>query len=97
MQEEAGSACLNGEIINRRFDKGSGVRRIAAALGAELRDTAGIGDNENDRELLLTVGTSVCMGNGSPSLQALSGLVCPSVEDDGLAWAFRELGLTQAE
>lgn len=97
VQEEAGSACLNGEIINRRFDKGSGVRRVAAALGAELADTVGFGDNENDREMLLTVGTSVCMGNGSPSLQTLSSLVCPSVEEDGLAWAFRELGLTQTE
>lgn len=97
VQEEAGSPCLNGEIINRRFDKGDGVRRIAAAFGAELADTVGFGDSENDREMLLTVGTSVCMGNGSPSLQALSGLVCPSVGDDGLAWAFRELGLTQNE
>ena len=36
------------------------------------------------------------MANGSPTLKKFSDLVCPSVEDEGLAWAFRELGLTPA-
>ena len=31
--------------------------------------------------------------NGSPRLQELSDLVCPSVEEDGLAESFRRLGL----
>ena len=47
----------------------------------------------NDLEMIETVGTSVCMDNGSPKLKALSDLVCPAVEADGLAWAFEKLGL----
>ena len=34
------------------------------------------------------------MANGSPALKELSDLVCPAVEEDGLAIAFAELGLT---
>ena len=33
------------------------------------------------------------MANGSPTLKKFSAMVCPAVEEDGLARAFRELGL----
>ena len=93
VQDMAAANCLNGEVINRRFDKGLGIRRVCEALGARLEDTVGFGDSMNDLEMIRTVGTSVCMANGSPRLQELSDLVCPSVEEDGLAEGFRRLGL----
>ena len=84
---------LTDELINRRFDKGSGIRHVAEALGVPLADTVGFGDSMNDLEMIQTVGTGVCMANGSPQLKKLSDLVCPSVEEDGLAQGFRALGL----
>ena len=93
VQDLAGANCLNGELINRRFDKGSGIRRVAEALGVPLADTVGFGDSMNDLEMIQTVGTGVCMANGSPQLKKFSDLVCPSVEEDGLAQGFRALGL----
>ena len=85
--------CLNGEMINRKFDKGLGVRIVAEAFGADVSDTVGFGDSMNDLEMIETVGTSVCMENGSPKLKEISDLVCPAVEADGLAEGFRRLGL----
>ena len=96
VQDLAGANCLNGELINRQFDKGSGIRRLCEALGYALEDTVGFGDSMNDLEMIQTVGTSVCMANGSPNLKKQSDLVCPSVEEDGLAWAFRRLGLVES-
>ncbi|MBR3473678.1 MAG: HAD family hydrolase [Oscillospiraceae bacterium] len=96
VQDLAGANCLNGELINRQFDKGSGIRRVCEALGYALEDTIGFGDSMNDLEMIQTVGTSVCMANGSPNLKKQSDLVCPSVEEDGLAWAFRRLGLVES-
>ena len=93
VQDDAAANCLNGELINRKFDKGSGVRLVAETLGVDLADTIGFGDSMNDLEMIQTVGQSVCMANGSPTLKKLSGMVCPAVEEDGLAWAFRALGL----
>ena len=93
VQDVAAHHCLNGEIINRAFDKGRGVRVVAEALGFDIKDTIGFGDSMNDLEMIETVGTSVCMENGSPALKKLSDRVCPAVEDDGLARAFGELGL----
>lgn len=93
VQDVAAHHCLNGELINRNFDKGRGVRIVAEACGIPLEDTIGFGDSMNDLEMIETVGTSVCMDNGSPNLKERSDIVCPAVDADGLAIAFSQLGL----
>ena len=93
VQDLAARNCLNGELINRQFDKGKGVRIVADHYGIALEDTIGFGDSMNDLEMIETVGYSVCMANGSPALQAKSDLVCPAVEEDGLYQAFEQLKL----
>ncbi len=93
VQDVAAHQCLNGELINRKFDKGRGVRIVAEHYGVDLKDTIGFGDSMNDLEMIQTVGTSVCMDNGSPELKKRSDIVCPAVEDDGLCRAFEQLGL----
>ena len=93
VQDVAAHHCLNGELINRKFDKGRGVKIVADYYGADLSDTIGFGDSMNDLEMIETVGYSVCMDNGSPALKEKSDLVCPAVEADGLYWAFEKLGL----
>ena len=93
VQEAFGAACLNGELINRSFHKGTGVRIAAEALGFRLEDTIGFGDSMNDLEMIETVHLGVCMENGSETLKRVSDLVCPAVEEDGLAQAFAQLGL----
>ena len=95
IQDLAGANCLNGELINRRFDKGTGIRCVCDALGYSVEDTIGFGDSMNDLEMIQTVAVGVCMENGSPTLKKECSLVCPSVENDGIAWAFRELGLLE--
>ena len=85
--------CLNGELINRKYDKGRAILRICEHLGVPVEDTIGFGDSMNDLEMIQTVGTSVCMDNGSDALKAISDIVCPSVEEDGMAKAFVQLGL----
>lgn len=85
--------CKFGELVNRKYDKGSGVRLIAESLGYDIADTIGFGDSMIDIEMIETVGTSVCMDNGSPRLKKLSDMTCPSVYEDGLEWAFRRLGI----
>ena len=93
IQDLAARNCLNGELINRQFDKGKGVRIVADHYGIPLEDTIGFGDSMNDLEMIETVGYSVCMDNGSPALKAKSDMVCPAVEEDGLYQAFAQLDL----
>jgi hypothetical protein len=85
--------CIFGEIINRKFDKGSSALLVAKSFGCDAKDTIGFGDSMLDIGLIRAVGTSVCMDSGSPKLKEISDMVCPSVNEDGIEWAFRKLGL----
>lgn len=93
VQDGFGFGVVNGEIINRAFDKGRGVALVARELGVPIADTVGFGDSMNDLEMIETVGTSVCMANGSETLKRRADMVCPAVTEDGLAQAFRALKL----
>lgn len=93
VQEAFSIGTINGELINRAYDKGRGVRRIAEALGAPLADTVGFGDSMNDLEMIETVGTGVCMANGSEALKRACDMVCPSVAENGIVEAFHLLKL----
>ena len=84
---------VNGELINRKFNKGTGIKAICAHLGVPLRDTIGFGDSDNDLQMTDVVGISYCMANGSENLKKLCDRICPSVQEDGIAKAFEELGL----
>ena len=93
IQDSPAPGCVNGELINRAFDKGTGVRLIAETLGVPIRDTVGFGDSMNDLGMVDAVGLSYCMANGSPALRERCDRVCPAVTEDGIARAFAELGL----
>ena len=95
VQDVAAHNCLNGELINRQFDKGTGVKCMAEKLGIAIEDTIGFGDSMNDKEMIETVGYSVVMDNGSPTLKAMADMVAPAVEEDGLEKAFLDLGLVE--
>lgn len=94
VQDGFGFGVVNGELINRAFHKGQGVEYVARELGVPIADTVGFGDSMNDLEMIETVGTSVCMANGSETLKRRADLVCPAVTEDGMAKAFAQLGLT---
>ncbi len=84
---------VNGELINREFDKGRGVLRVCETLGVDVANTIGFGDSMNDLEMIETVGYGVVMENGSPVLKEKADYVCPAVTEDGLYQAFERLGL----
>lgn len=84
---------VNGELINRKFDKGTGIKAICDHLGCTLADTIGFGDSDNDLQMTDVVGISVCMANGSENLKKRCDRIAPSVYEDGIAKEFKALGL----
>lgn len=79
---------VNGEIVNRQFDKGKAVVRVCEHLGIPLYHSVAVGDSMNDREMLETAGLSICMENGSSELKKLVDDICPSVRNGGIRYAF---------
>ena len=90
---DEGGGIVNGELINRKFDKGTGIKAICAYLDCSLADTIGFGDSDNDLQMTDVVGTSVCMANGSEHLKQCCDRICPAVTEDGIAKEFAALGL----
>ncbi|MDO5799944.1 MAG: HAD family hydrolase [Eubacteriales bacterium] len=92
IQERRGGI-INGESINHKFDKGTGVKRVCEHLGISLEDSVGFGDSMNDKEMLEIAGLSVCMENGNEEMKKIADVICPSVAEDGIKKAFEEYHL----
>ena len=88
-----GGGVVSGELINRKFNKGEGIRRICDFCGLPTSAAVAFGDSENDLEMADVAGVSCCMENGAEALKARCTFTCPSVDEDGIAVAFRRLGL----
>jgi hypothetical protein len=84
---------VNGEVVNKKFDKGRAVKRVCEYLDIPLTDSIAFGDSMNDKEMLEMAGLSVCMENGSDELKKLADDICPSVGDDGISKAFKKYNL----
>ena len=84
---------INGELINKVFNKGKAVERLCQYLDIPLRDTIAFGDSMNDLEMIQAAGLGVCMDNGGPALKEAAGMVCPSVTENGLYRAFEKLNV----
>ncbi|MFH8251313.1 HAD family hydrolase [Microbacterium sp. B2969] len=83
----------NGEISERSTTKGSAIELLLAHLGIDSADAIAVGDSWNDIEMFQVCGVSVAMGNAQPELKELADFVTTDVLDDGIANAFRRLGL----
>lgn len=83
----------NGEITHRETTKGSAIELLLAHLGIDAADAIAVGDSWNDVEMFEVCGTAVAMGNAQPELKGLADFVTTDVLDDGVANAFRRLGL----
>ncbi|MBR1779875.1 MAG: HAD hydrolase family protein [Oscillospiraceae bacterium] len=92
-QSASAYGAITGEVINRAFDKGRGILRVCAHLGLSPENAYGFGDSLNDLQMIDTVGCGVVMADGAEALKPHADLICPPLDQDGLAWAFQHLGL----
>lgn len=88
IQDRNRGGFINGEIVNRKFDKGKAVEKVCSHLHIPICNSVAIGDSMNDKEMLETAGLSICMENGSEGLKKLVDDICPSVQKDGIKSAF---------
>ncbi|HHY56383.1 MAG TPA: HAD family phosphatase [Chloroflexi bacterium] len=70
-------------------DKGSGLRRLCALLGIDLRRVMAIGDSDNDIPMLEAAGLGVAMGNAGDHVKAVADWIAPTIDEEGAAVAMR--------
>jgi Cof subfamily protein (haloacid dehalogenase superfamily) len=79
------------EFASPEVSKGTGLDFVARRLGFGSDRTTGFGDGENDVELLEWCGYRVAVANAHEKVLALADLVCPSVDEEGVAQVIEAL------
>ncbi|MEJ5915288.1 Cof-type HAD-IIB family hydrolase [Pseudokineococcus sp. 1T1Z-3] len=82
-----------GEVAPHGVHKGAAATELAAALGIPLSRTIGIGDSDNDLEMLDVCGVGIAMGQAADHVKARADEVTASVDEDGVAVALSRHGL----
>lgn len=69
--------------------KATGLEHLAELLGITLDQTVGIGDADNDREMLTKVGFPIAMGNANEDIKALCKYITKDNDHNGVGEAIR--------
>jgi Cof subfamily protein (haloacid dehalogenase superfamily) len=73
------------ELASPEVTKGTGLAFVAEHLGFARERTLAFGDGENDIELVEWAGYGVAVANAHEHVKAVADLVCPSVDEEGVA------------
>ncbi|ANP71018.1 HAD family hydrolase [Cryobacterium arcticum] len=83
----------SGEVTLGGVNKGSTILQLLDKLGLDASRAIGVGDSNNDIEMLQVCGVGIAMGNATDAVKAHADEVTTSVLDDGVWNAFRRHGL----
>ncbi|NVN36309.1 Cof-type HAD-IIB family hydrolase [Komagataeibacter swingsii] len=84
------------DITHPRANKGYAAKELAKLLDIDIRDTACIGDMNNDIPMLKEAGVSIAMGNAPDNVKAHARFVTRSNTQDGWAFAMESFVLPRA-
>lgn len=85
------SSSYSIDIVPSGVNKGSSLTALARYLNIPLQRVAVIGDWLNDLDMFRISGFSIAMGNAPDEVKAAADLVAPINDQDGAAWAIREI------
>ena len=78
------------EILDKRVNKGTGVKSLADVLDIKPEEIMAIGDQENDIAMIEYAGVGVAMDNAIPSVKEVANFVTKSNLEDGVAFAIEK-------
>ncbi len=84
---------LSTDVLPHGGSKAEGIKKVIERLPFAISDTYAFGDGLNDLQMIEYVGTGVAMGNAVPELKEIADFVTKPVDEDGIAYAVKELGL----
>lgn len=71
------------EINMQGTSKGEGIKKYCELKGIDLKDTIGIGDNDNDSSMFDVVGLACCPSNGIDSIKSKVDYICKNNNNEG--------------
>ena len=83
----------SGEITRKDVNKGTGIQKLIAMLGADMKDTYGFGDSSNDLEMIEMCNTGIAMGNAFDEVKEKAGFITKNIDEDGIEYAMKHFNL----
>lgn len=80
------------DVLPADGSKAAGIAQLAAHLGVANADIVAFGDNQNDKEMLSSVGIGIAMGHATPDVQATADWVTADSESDGIMLGLQHIG-----
>ncbi|QHC34831.1 Cof-type HAD-IIB family hydrolase [Komagataeibacter xylinus] len=90
------SSSIYLDITHPQANKGYAAKELAKLLDIDIRDTACIGDMNNDIPMLKEAGVSIAMGNALDNVKAHARFVTRPNTDDGWAYAMENFVLPRS-
>ncbi len=84
---------LSIDVLPKGGSKARGIHEMIKALGYDMENVYAFGDGMNDIEMLQAVGFGVAMGNASDFVKQHAKMVTKSVDEDGVFFGLKKLGL----
>ena len=82
-----------GEICCKGINKSYGMEKYLEYVGLTRKDAIAFGDGPNDLDMHSFAETGVAMGNGLEEVKKLADFVTKDIDENGIAYALKELGL----
>ena len=79
------------EMTAPGVSKAFGLNSLTRYLGISLKETAGIGDSDNDREMLSAVGLPIAMGNAEEEILKMCKMVTDDNDHNGVGKAILKI------
>ena len=75
----------NLEINSYNANKGNGLEELSRFINISLEETAAIGDNNNDIEMIQKAGIGIAMGNAIEDIKIKADFITLNNDNDGVA------------
>lgn len=75
-------------------NKGDALDLVLRRLGITQRHVMAIGDDVNDIPMFARAQISIAMSNAPEQVKQMAAVVAPSNDEEGVAWALREFGIS---
>lgn len=81
------------ECVPAGHSKATGIEKVLQAYGLEKKDAYVFGDSSNDLAMFEYADNAILMGHHDAVLEPYASFVTKTVEEDGIEYAMKELGL----
>ena len=83
------------EITSQNVNKWNAIKILADKLNIDNNDIITIGDNINDKEMIVNAGVGIIMGNSAPYLKEFADVIVSDNNNDGVAEAIEKCVLNK--